>query len=78
LNPTQRSPESAVYLRVEQERVRKALAQLPPEQQEALALAYFGGFSQREIAARLQQPLGTVKTRIRLAMQKLRYLLHDG
>jgi RNA polymerase sigma-70 factor (ECF subfamily) len=78
LNPTQRSPESAVHLRVEQERVRKALAQLPPEQQEALALAYFGGFSQSEISARLQQPLGTVKTRIRLAMQKLRYLLHDG
>jgi RNA polymerase sigma-70 factor (ECF subfamily) len=72
-----RTPESAVRLRLERERVRQALAQLPQEQQEALALAYFGGFSQSEIAGRLQQPLGTVKTRIRLAMQKMRYLLHD-
>jgi RNA polymerase sigma-70 factor (ECF subfamily) len=63
---------------LEQERVRQALAQLPQEQQEALALAYFGGFSQSEIAGHLQQPLGTVKTRIRLAMQKMKYLLHDA
>lgn len=72
------NPESAVRLRLEQERVRQALTQLPQEQQEALALAYFGGFSQSEIAGHLQQPLGTVKTRIRLAMDKLRYLLHDA
>lgn len=77
VNPTHRNPEAAVRLSLEQERVRQALAELPEEQQEALALAYFGGFSQSEIADRLQAPLGTVKTRIRLAMQKLRYLLHD-
>ncbi len=76
-SPAARIPESAVRLRQEQERVREALNQLPEEQQEALALAYFGGFTQSEIAARLQQPLGTVKTRIRLAMEKMRYLLHD-
>jgi RNA polymerase sigma-70 factor (ECF subfamily) len=62
---------------LEQERVRQALVQLPQEQQEALALAYFGGLSQSEIADQLQQPLGTIKTRIRLAMQKMKYLLQD-
>ncbi|MEO6525854.1 MAG: sigma-70 family RNA polymerase sigma factor [Gemmatimonadaceae bacterium] len=49
-----------------------ALADLPNEQREALELGYFGGLSQSEIAARTGQPLGTVKTRMRLALQKLR------
>jgi RNA polymerase sigma-70 factor, ECF subfamily len=49
-----------------------ALADLPTEQREALELGYFGGLSQTEIAERTGQPLGTVKTRMRLAMQKLR------
>jgi RNA polymerase sigma-70 factor (ECF subfamily) len=49
-----------------------ALAELPAEQREALELAYFGGLSQSEIAERTSQPLGTVKTRMRLALQKLR------
>jgi len=52
--------------------VRAALAELPPEQREALELGYFGGLSQSEIAERTGQPLGTVKTRMRLAMLKLR------
>lgn len=52
--------------------VLAALAELPAEQREALELGYFGGLSQSEIAERLGQPLGTVKTRMRLAMQKLR------
>jgi RNA polymerase sigma-70 factor (ECF subfamily) len=52
--------------------VRSALDELPPEQREALELAYFGGLSQSEIAERTGSPLGTVKTRMRLAMQKLR------
>lgn len=52
--------------------VLAALADLPTEQREALELGYFGGLSQTEIAERTGQPLGTVKTRMRLAMQKLK------
>lgn len=53
-------------------RVAVALRELPPEQREVLELAYFRGLSQTEIAERTGQPLGTVKTRTRLAGQKLR------
>jgi RNA polymerase sigma-70 factor (ECF subfamily) len=52
--------------------VSAALGGLPVEQREALELGYFGGLSQTEIAERTGQPLGTVKTRMRLALQKLR------
>jgi RNA polymerase sigma-70 factor (ECF subfamily) len=52
--------------------VLAALAELPPEQRQALELGYFSGLSQTEIADRTGQPLGTIKTRMRLAMQKLR------
>lgn len=64
--------DEAVVRNLEAERVRQALERLPAAQQEVVTLAYFGGLSQSEIAARLGQPLGTVKTRARLALQKLR------
>ncbi len=52
--------------------VIRALGTLPEEQREALQLAYFSGLSQTEIAGKTGQPLGTVKTRTRLAMEKMR------
>jgi RNA polymerase sigma-70 factor (ECF subfamily) len=67
--------EEQVDLTLRCERVRAALLQLPMEQRQVLALAYFKGYTHRQIADILQQPLGTVKTRIRLAMQKLRRAL---
>ncbi|MEP6741519.1 MAG: sigma-70 family RNA polymerase sigma factor [bacterium] len=56
----------------QQEMVRQALAELPEEQRRTLMLAYFEGLTQSEIAAKLGAPLGTVKTRMRTAMSKLR------
>jgi RNA polymerase sigma-70 factor (ECF subfamily) len=53
----------------------EAIRALPVEQREALEMAYFAGLSHSEIATRIAQPLGTVKTRIRLAMDKLRQRL---
>jgi RNA polymerase sigma-70 factor, ECF subfamily len=55
--------------------VREALAGLSAPQRQAIELAYFEGLSQSEIAERLQEPLGTIKTRVRLGMQKLRETL---
>lgn len=66
------SPETAVSISLDKQRVRQAVAELPPEQQSILALAYFNGYSHSQIAAETGLPLGTVKTRLRLALQKLR------
>ena len=60
-----------------EERVRKAVSELPAEQRDALSLAFWGGYSQTEIAARTNTPLGTVKSRVRLGMTKLRERLVD-
>jgi RNA polymerase sigma-70 factor (ECF subfamily) len=70
-------PLHAAQLEEQQQRVRAALQELPGEQRAALELAYFGGLTQQEIALALHEPLGTIKTRIRLAMQKLRRLLAE-
>jgi RNA polymerase sigma-70 factor, ECF subfamily len=73
------SSEERDHAVVSEERVvvQRALETLPPEQRLAIQLAYFGGYTQQEIAAGLHQPLGTVKTRIRLGLQKLRTLLME-
>jgi len=65
-----------VWERARHAAIRDALAALPAEQREVLVLAYFSGMSQSAIAAQLGWPLGTVKKRTRLAMQKLRVSLH--
>jgi RNA polymerase sigma-70 factor (ECF subfamily) len=63
-------------LRVEgRDTIRGALGQLPASQQEVIELAFFEGLTHREIAARVGQPLGTVKTRMRLGLDKLRELV---
>jgi RNA polymerase sigma-70 factor (ECF subfamily) len=63
---------------VEEQRVREALAQLPEEQRAAVMLAYFGGKTHVEIAEQLNQPLGTVKSRIALGLRKLGAALAAG
>ncbi|MCA9973980.1 MAG: sigma-70 family RNA polymerase sigma factor [Anaerolineales bacterium] len=73
----QDDPETAVFHTLQRQRVRAALILLSDSQREVLLLAFFKGYSHSQIAELLQQPLGTVKGRIRAAMQKLRLLLED-
>ena len=73
----QTSTEEQVVQNLERERILKALSVLPEAQREVIMLAYFEGYSQSEMAKKLDQPLGTIKTRVRLAMQKLRSTLEQ-
>lgn len=73
--PTQLGAGEAIVLR---RAVIEALEGLPSTQREAIELAYYGGFTQTEIAQRLGQPLGTIKSRTREAMERLRHLLRPA
>lgn len=70
--PFLESPEGDVEATMEQRSIRQVISALPADQREVLGLAFFKGLSHSQIAEELGEPLGTVKSRIRLAMQKLR------
>jgi RNA polymerase sigma-70 factor, ECF subfamily len=66
------NPEQMVEITMQSESIQQMIAALPSDQRQALALAFFRGLSHKEIADFLGEPLGTIKSRVRLAMQKLR------
>jgi RNA polymerase sigma-70 factor (ECF subfamily) len=73
--PLEGSLDEAVLANIDAERVRAALASLPDEQRGPIVLGFFGGVTHEEIARRTATPLGTVKTRIRAGLRKLRVQL---
>lgn len=76
--PPAPEPDDLAWTSLRRDRVRAALGRLPHPQREALGLAYFGGYTQREIAGLTDTPLGTVKTRMLAGMRKMRVLLESA
>jgi RNA polymerase sigma-70 factor, ECF subfamily len=72
------TPDDAAQTSLERRRILDALQEIPTEQRRCIEMAYFEGYTQEEISERLDEPLGTVKTRMRLGMQKLKVLLAEG
>jgi RNA polymerase sigma factor (sigma-70 family) len=75
--PAVGSTAEAVELRDRREAVQRALARLPEEQRRPIELAYYGGFTQSELAERLGEPLGTIKSRMFGGLKRLRELLGE-
>jgi len=75
--PAVEGVEEDAWLRLQPERVQEALRHLPDAQREALQLAYYGGFTQSELAERLGQPIGTIKSRMFGGLSRLRELLGE-
>lgn len=71
----QTSAAAEAELRIDQEKVQAAINQIPADQQACLLLAYFEGLTHKEIASKLDLPVGTVKSRMRIGMEKLERLL---
>lgn len=74
---TEGTPEESACTNEQQKLVRSALAQLKPDQRELIEIAFFAGLTHQEISDKLNLPLGTIKTRIRAGMMKLRELLGE-
>ena len=74
---TRETAADDAWLRLERERVQDAVRRLPDAQREALELAYYGGFTQSELAERLGEPLGTIKSRMFSGLARLRELLDE-
>ena len=71
------NPEEHSVMHQRRERVQRVLDELPSEQREALVLAFFAGLTHAELAQRLGEPLGTIKSRIRMGLIRLRGLLEE-